>query len=298
MLDLPTMENEKSAKGGSVISCEGNSSVRRVGLTFHESFAFVRSAVAAVLSVAGRKGSDCKLTIDLLREETCLGRSYAKAMPKYCQAAGLLDQNNELTTLGRRVHECDPHLEMSETLWFCHYKLADSKGPGPEFWHMLVSGHLLVGDELKTAILGDYLGKFSSDGGNPIAERTATTAASVFLKTYSRVDCLGGLGILEEQEAGTYLVKDAQPPPSLVFAYAISEYWQRNLSNQTSVWIDEFNKAGGVAQVLLMGRGKVNRAMRELSQVGIATVQLTQPPYQFSPLWKNQNELLDRIYGT
>jgi hypothetical protein len=36
--------------------------------------------------------------------------------------------------------------------------------------------------------------------------------------------------------------------------------------------------------------------MAELSQLGLATVQLTQAPYQFSPLWKNDEVLFTRIY--
>ena len=271
---------------------------RRLGLAFHEGFSFVRSAVAQVLSVAGRKTSDSKLTFALLRGETTLGVNYAKAMPRYCQGAGLLDHDNELTTLGRRVHECDPHLERSETLWLCHYHLAGAEGPGPEFWHALVSDYMIAGDELKTIQIGEILKKLSEDKGNPIAGRTAQTAASVFLRTYSREDCFGRLGILKDCEAGNYIVKEVEPPAPLVFAFAVSDYWRRNLPEQTSVWIDEFNKTGGPAQTLLMGQGQISHAMRELGRMGIASVQLTQPPYQFSPLWRDQDDLLERLYGT
>ena len=151
--------------------------MRRIGLAFHEGFSFVRSAVAQVLSVAGRKASDCKLNFDLLRRETSLGRNYAKAMPRYCQGTGLLDHTNELTALGRRVYECDPHLERTETLWLCHYNLAASDGPGPEFWQLLVGKYLIVGDELRKTTLGELLRKVSVDGGNLIAERTASCTA-------------------------------------------------------------------------------------------------------------------------
>jgi len=271
---------------------------RRIGLAFHEGFPFVRSAVAEVVSVAGRKSSDSRLNFDLLRKETNLGRNYAKAMPRYCQGAGLLDQKNELTTLGRLIYEYDRHLERSETLWICHYNMAAPEGPGPEFWHVLVRQHLLVGDILKTTSLGEVIKRASEESGNPIAERTAITAASVFLGTYSRADCLGKLGILEaQQDAGTYLVREMESPPPLVFAFAVANYWKRNLIDQRSVWIDEFNKAGGPAQVLLMGRGQVNQAMRELSRMGLATVQLNQAPYQFSPLWRDCGDLLGRIYA-
>ncbi|MEI8044761.1 MAG: DUF4007 family protein, partial [Verrucomicrobiota bacterium] len=270
---------------------------RRIGLAFHEGFPFVRSAVAEVISLSGRKANDIRLNFDLLRKETNLGRNYAKAMPRYCQCAGLLDHKNELTTLGRRLYECDRHLERPETLWLCHYNLAAPEGPGPQFWHVFVGQRLLVGDILKTMNLGEVLKRYCEESGNPIVERTAVTAASVFLGTYSRPDCLGGLGILEaQQDAGTYLVKEIESPPPLVFALAVANYWKRNLNDQRSVWIDEFNKAGGPAQVLLMGRGQVNHAMRELSSMGLATVQLNQAPYQFSPLWRDSDELLYRIY--
>ena len=272
--------------------------IRRIGLAFHEGFPFVRPAVAEVLSLAARKEKDAKLNFDLLRQETSLGRNYAKSMPRYCQGAGLLDHRNELTAFGRRVFQSDRFLERAETMWLCHYHLAASDGPGPEFWHLLVSDYMIPGDELKTTQLGDLLQKVSKDNLSPIAERTAQTTASVFLGTYSREDCFGRLGILEAHEVGSYLVMQVAPPAPLVFAFAVSDYWQRHLSNQTSVWIDEFNKAGGPARTLLMGQGQVSHAMRELSHMGIATAQLTQPPYQFSPLWKDQEDLLNRIYAT
>lgn len=271
--------------------------IRRIGLAFHEGFPFVRSAVTEVLSLAGRKHRDAKLNFDLLRNETSLGRNYAKAMPRYCQGAGLLDHRNELTIFGRRVFQSDCYLERAETLWLCHYHLAASDGPGPEFWHMLVSDYIIPGDEVKTTQLGEILKKVSADKGSSIAERTAQTTASVFLGTYSREDCFGRLGIIETQETGSYYVKEFEPPSPLVFAFAVSDYWRRHLSDQTSVWIDEFNKTGGPAQTLLMGQGQISHAMRELSRMGIATVQLTQAPYQFSPLWRNQDDLLDRIYN-
>lgn len=280
------------------MSDTGNPAKRRISLAFHEGLSFVRSSIADVLSVAAQRNPDKKLNSEMLRQKTPLGQNYAKAMPRYCQGAGLLDQKNELTAFGRHVYKHDPHLELAATLWLCHYNLAAAEGPGPEFWHLLTAKHLIVGDELRTAHLGNFLMQVYEQSGYSIAGRTSSTAASVFLTTYSRSDCLGGLGVLEAKEPGRYVVKDVESPPPLVFAYVIAEYWQRNLPNQTSVWIDEFNKSGGPSQVLLMGRGQVNQAMRELSRMGIATVQLTQPPYQFSPLWKSQDELLDRIYAT
>lgn len=271
---------------------------RRISLAFHEGFPLVRSAVAKVLSVAAQKGAETKLNFDLLREKTSLGRNYAKAMPRYCQGAGLLDHRNELTPFGLRVFQSDCYLEQPETMWLCHYHLAASEGPGPVFWHTLVSDYMVAGDELKTTQFGEILKKISEDNGSPIADRTAQTAASVFLGTYSREDCFGRLGILEARENGSYLVNQVEPPAPLVFAFAVSDYWRRHLPDQTSVWIDAFNKTGGPAQTLLMGQGQISLAMRELARMGIASVQLTQPPYQFSPLWRDQDDLLERIYGT
>jgi hypothetical protein len=117
------------------------------------------------------------------------------------------------------------------------------------------------------------------------------------LKTYSSDESLGRLSLLQELGGGRYSVLETEPPTPIVFALVVADYWASNLQETTSAFIDEFNKAGGPAQMLLMGRGQVNHAMRELTQLGIATVQLNQPPYNFAPLWKSQEELWDRLYS-
>ena len=284
MHDLPSMSAEK-----------------RLGPSFHRTFPFNRSAVSALLSLAvryeGKPG--VRITKDVIKKETLLGIQYVEAMPRYAQAGGLLDSENRLTPLGRRVAAHDVSLERRETLWMIHYHLARSDGLAPRFWGYLFEEIVHPGDSLERSRVASFIREVSqSQQAVPISDETAAAAATVFLKTYSSGESLGGLSILQDDGSGCYSVLETESPTSIVFALVVADYWAKSLRETTSAFIDEFNKAGGPAQVLLMGRGQVNHAMRELSRMGIATVQLTQPPYQFSPLWKNQDELLDQIYGT
>jgi hypothetical protein len=284
MHDLPSISEEK-----------------RLGPSFHRTFPFNRSAVSALLSLAVRYESEpeVRITKEVIKKETLLGIQYVEAMPRYAQAGGLLDSENRLTPLGRRVAAHDVSLERRETLWMIHYHLARRDGLAPRFWGYLFEEVVQPGDSLERGRITSLIREVSqSQQAVLISDETAAAAATVFLKTYSSGESLGGLSILQDDGSGCYSVLETESPTSIVFALVVADYWAKNLRETTSAFIDEFNKAGGPAQVLLMGRGQVNHAMRELSRMGIATVQLTQPPYQFSPLWKNQDELLDQIYGT
>jgi hypothetical protein len=274
---------------------------KRFGPSFHRTFAFNRAAVSALLVLAGRveREPGRKITKELIRSETLLGIQYVEAMPRYAQAGGLVDLNNRLTALGRHIGAQDISLERQETLWTIHYNFCKEGGTAPRFWGYLFEEEMHPGDELERDRIAQIIRSVTEEQqAIKVSEKTAADAATVFLKTYSSNESLGGLSLLQELGSGRYLVLEHEAPPPLVFALVVADYWSLNLSNTSSVWIDEFNKTGGPAQTLLMGQGQINHAMRELSRMGIATVQLTQPPYQFSPLWKNQDELLDRIYST
>jgi hypothetical protein len=283
MHDLPSIGEEK-----------------RLGPSFHRTFPFNCSAVSALLSLAARYESEpeVRITKDVIKKETLLGIQYVEAMPRYAQAGGLLDSKNRLTPLGRRVAAHDVSLERRETLWMIHYHLARRDGLAPRFWGYLFEEVMHSGDSLERDRVASLIREVSQSQQDVlISDETAAAAATVFLKTYSSGESLGRLSILQDDGGGCYSVLETESPTSIVFALVVADYWAKNLRETTSAFIDEFNKVGGPAQVLLMGRGQVNHAMRELSRMGLATVQLNQPPYQFSPLWKNQDELLDRIYA-
>jgi len=219
-------------------------------------------------------------------------------MPRYAQAGGLLDADNRLTALGRRIAAADITLERKESLWLIHYALARQGGIAPKFWGYLFENTVRPGDNLDRERVGELIRDVTQDQQLvSISAKTAADAATVFLKTYSSGESLGGLSLLQDCGSGHYLVLEPESPSALVFGFAVADYWASHAGSMTSVWIDEFNKTGGPAHLLLMGRGQVNQAMRELSRQALATVQLTQPPYQFSPLWTDPDELLDRIYA-
>jgi hypothetical protein len=85
----------------------------------------------------------------LIKKETILGSQYVEAMPRYAQAGGLLDTNNRLTPLGRRVATNDISLERRETLWLIHYNLSRRDGSAPRFWGYLFEEVVQTGDSIE-----------------------------------------------------------------------------------------------------------------------------------------------------
>ena len=78
-----------------------------MSLTFHRTFSLSRSSVAKVINLAQNNPGFKR---DDLAEGTDLGTVYQEAMPRYAFRAGLLDERNHLTLLGRFVAQHDPAL--------------------------------------------------------------------------------------------------------------------------------------------------------------------------------------------
>ena len=273
----------------------------KFGPSFHRTFAFNRSAISTLLALAARydRNSSVRITKDLIKKETSLGVQYIDAMPRYARAAGLLNSTNRLTFLGRQVTMHDALLERLETLWIVHYELSKPDGLAPRFWSYLVERLFRTGDRLERSKVSSLIQEVSGNQQSiDVNENTAADASTIFLKTYVSDECLGKLSLLHDEGGGRYFVSDPPPPTPIVFALAIADFWTKNLSNTNSVWIDAFSQPNGPAQLLFMGKGNVNRAMRELMRMGLATVNLITPPFQFAPSWKNREEILERLYTT
>ena len=271
----------------------------KFGPSFHRTFAFNRSAISTLLTLAAKYEDDAstQITKDLIKKETSLGVQYIDAMPRYARAARLLDSVNRLTPFGRQVVTHDILLERLETLWVIHYYLSRPEGLAPRFWSYLIEKLFRVGDKLERKRVSSLIQEVSDDQqAISVNENTAADASTIFLKTYTSEECLGKLSLLHDDGSGRYSVADPSSPEPIVFALAVADFWRKNLSGTASVWIDAFSQAGGPAQILFMGRGDVNRAMRELMRMGLATVQLITPPFQFIPLWNSQEEILERLY--
>ena len=120
-------------------------------------------------------------------------------MPRYAVGTGLLSGNYRLTTFAKFVQKHDVLLEQVGTQWLMHYHLCAPQGPGPAFWHELVTSRFRGGDEFTSSDIAEQISQFfQKTGGESLAERSARSTATIFLGTYTKQDGLANLNLLQE----------------------------------------------------------------------------------------------------
>lgn len=274
---------------------------RRLGPTFHRTFSLVRPAIVQVLEIsatATKEGEKLKgNAFESLREGTDLGTVYVAAMPRYAVGCGLLDDRDySLTPLGKFVYEHDSNLNHPSTLWLMHYHLSAPKGPGPTFWHFLVSQQLQPGMHLERSQLIESVKAFvQSSEGKALVDRSARSLITVFTGTYTKDDGLGKLGVLEETETG-YLVLEPEPPNEWVVGYALAHYWESVWPQFKQIALSELYESGGFANLFLMGTFQLNSRLRELQSRGLLELVQVAPPHQILRLWRSPADFLPHIY--
>lgn len=271
----------------------------RLGPSFHRTFALNRAAMVQILRVVeqqkGENKSGRALSFDLISESTTLGPVYIAAMRRYAFACGLLDRQEHLTPFGEAAIAHDPNLQASATCWVMHYYISCAHGAGPSFWGEVVVRRLRTGDQISREELARDI---SQQGEDEIAvsSKIAGQSATVFLGSYAKPEGLSVLGVLEPSDDGTYLVKEPARPSLWVFAYVLAEYWQANWPEMVGVSISRLSEPGGLASLLLMGSGSVNRFLGELQSEGFAVVQRRVPPFQINRNWASPAKFLEKLY--
>lgn len=274
---------------------------QRLGFSFHRTFPCVRPAVTQILLLAEELSHQPELTLDnrMIRERTGLGTVYVEAMPRYATGAGLLDFNRELTEFGRYAAEHDPMLEQSGTQWLMHYYLSAPHGPGPAFWHNLVTTFFFAGNEFAKMQVERHIADFvEQTDGQSLAERTTRTAATIFLGSYTKSDALGNLRVLDELAEKRYRVREPVPPPVWAVAYALLDYWSERFEDRLTVSLDTLAEAGGFASLFLLGQQEFNEVLSALQVEHYVEVYRTVPPYQVVLLRRDTEPLLKNLYGT
>lgn len=273
----------------------------RLGPTFHRTFSLVRPAIAQVLEISSNatlQGIKLKgNAFDSLREGTDLGTVYVAAMPRYAFGCGLLDKSSyRLTRLGRLVYDHDPNLNHPSTLWLMHYHLSAPAGPGPAFWHFLISQRVRPGMVLERSELIEAVQNFISEAeGKALVDRSARSLISIFTGTYTKMDGLGKLGILEETGSG-YRVLEPDPPNEWVVGYALAHYWASVWPQFKQVALGELSQPGGFADLLFLSTFQLNSRLRELQSKGLLELMQVAPPHQILRLWRSPSDFLQHIY--
>lgn len=272
---------------------------RVTGLTFHRTFSLSRPSITEILQLAATQPkSESGLSRKDIRAGTTLGTIYVESMPRYALGAGLLDEKNRLTPFGRLAVQHDLQLALPATQWMMHYYLSAPEGPGPAFWHDLVTSHFRPGNQFSAEELGSHLADFvEQTEGKPLAERTVRSTITTFLGTYTKSDGLGGLGLLE-QDGSSYYVRESSPPPASVVAVALAEYWDQQFRGRVTVNESDLLDQSTLPDIFLMGRSAFDATLRELQRAHIVDLHRTAPPYQIVLLQPDPQDHLIRLYGS
>jgi hypothetical protein len=268
----------------------------RIGTVFHETFALSRPSMSAVLNAIGHRQEGNSRLFEHLRKATTLGTRYCKAMPRYLQGAGLSDRTHHLTDFGNAVLHNDPTLASDATQWLMHYHLSAPQGPGPLFWHGLVTRVLQPGRILNSMDVAQELALILREQNQKEPKpRALQSTATVFLGTYAKSDGLSALRVLEPTDGG-YRVLRPKAPPFWVLAYTLADYWQYHWPDQVTVNLAELNKPGGWASLFWLDEDALWQQLQRLQQAGVLEVYRVAPPYQVVRLWRDKNAFLNQIY--
>lgn len=220
-------------------------------------------------------------------------------MPRYATGAGLLDFARHLTRFGQYALNHDRLLEHQGTQWLMHYYLSAPQGPGPAFWHHLVSNFFYVGHEFsKTQVERQITAFVEQNEGRTLAKRTLSDAATIFLGTYLKSDGLGKLGLLTQLPDERYQVTEPVSPPPWAVAYALLDYWEAHFQDQLTVSLDLLTAPGGFTALFLMDQHNFNEVLRVLQAERYVEVYRVAPPHQVVLLRRDPEPLLQTLYGT
>lgn len=276
---------------------------KRLGVSFHRTFALSRSAVSQVLALslgAGAASNEQEggLSRDDIREGTSLGTVYVESMPRYARGCGLIDAHNRPTCFGRIANVHDGTLGGINTQWLMHYHLSSPHGAGPRYWGHVVSNCFRLGDYLDRQCLSTELEVFlAASERKPPGKNTVDAAATTFLGTYSKDDALGPLGILVAQ-GNRYLVSESEEPSLAVFAYVLADYWDGMWPGRKTVNLEAItSEPEGPASLLLLGTGQANRLLRAMQDEGWVQVQRRAAPYTVVRSWEDSAPFLERVYA-
>lgn len=270
----------------------------RIGLSFHETFPLNRSAMLQLIEVAGQ--NDGRISRSSLRKHTSLGTNYIKAMPRYGVGCGIFS-GSELTPFGQVLLQHDPTLASDTTQWLMHYHMSAPHGPGPCYWHHLVTHFLRAGNRLSsTDVASEIIRTIRNDTGSEPNPRTVGAAATVFLRSYAKPEGFCQLRLIQEVERGLYLVTDPSPVPVWVFGFALVDYWEHRWGDRITVDLAALFEPGGLSSIFFLGSEAVDELLGTLQREKLIDVYRVAPPYQVVRQWGQdaRQMCLDRAYAS
>jgi len=172
-----------------------------------------------------------------------VGRNMAASMRYWALASRLFEESDRLirpTDMGRLIladRGFDPYLERVATVWLCHWHVASTPAMTTTAYYAF---NALAAIEFDPSTLIDELLALVTARGWRATRGTLKRDVEVFLRGYVRrpdalnedaaEPLLAELGLVREARLGGWYEFVRGPKPTLpdgVFAYALSEFWER-----------------------------------------------------------------------
>jgi hypothetical protein len=172
-----------------------------------------------------------------------VGRNMAASMRYWALASRLFEESDRRispTNMGRLVLAdggFDPYLERAATVWLCHWHVASTPAMTTTAYYAF---NALAAIEFDPSTLIDELLALVAARGWRATRGTLKRDVEVFLRSYVRrgevlnedaaEPLLAELGLVREARLGGWYEFVRGPKPTLpdgVFAYALSEFWER-----------------------------------------------------------------------
>ncbi|ACM06655.1 hypothetical protein trd_A0104 (plasmid) [Thermomicrobium roseum DSM 5159] len=180
-----------------------------------------------------------------------------------------------------------------------HYHLSAPQGPGPWFWHYLVTRVLKPGYEISGHHLAQELAHaLREHGGTRLQERTIRTTATVFIGSYAKPEGLSAIRLLQQVGRDRYLVRQPEPVPLWVFAYALVDTWRQLWPDRVTVNLASLFEPGGLSSIFFLDEASVDQLVVSLAREGLIDLYRVAPPYQLVRRWEGdpRGQILERVY--
>jgi hypothetical protein len=270
------------------------------GLSFHRSFPLRRAAISEILRLCHQQSEKGKsLNCKTIYRLTNLGTIQAQAYPRYAYRAGLISSDGLLTVFGKATSSYDMFLSTLSTHWLMHYHLSALQGTGPWFWHYLVTRVLKPGHEISGHHLAQELAHaLREHGGSRLRERTIRTTATVFIGSYAKPEGLSALRLLQQVGKDRYVVRQPEPVPLWVFAYALVDTWMQVWQERVTMNLASLFEPGGLSSIFFLDESSVDQLVASLAREGLIDLYRVVPPYQLVRRWEGdpRGQILERVY--
>ncbi len=273
-------------------------------LSFHGTFALKKEDILRILKAANEE-TGANDSRENLITRTGLGNEKVLRIKGWSIRSGLVDKKTgKLTPQGQIVLAHDPHLQSPITDWLIHFYLSfgdyglstppeDATEWGGWTWFIysfLPTHHSFIRTNLEIAACNIY----ETDKKKA---KDISKDINYILRAYTEKEALAKINFLTSPTKDHFTTQEANIPSDHLFAYFLTQIWQRDFGISTSTSADNIlDHPFGLAPLLNISRDRLQDYLDRLSGFGIIEQYRTVPPFQVISRWHDPLQLLAKAY--